>query len=208
MSKPIYQIGVGNNNIASNLAWKALSAAERKKLTDQEQASREAVGAKGILACDSAWADEMHPWWVLLRFPSLPARIEHTHILQKIGWLDITDAFTLLGTSQAEPEAVTVPNPIYKLWIIKNNPATAFTGNLPKGMDALRWEKHNALYKKHKSQVILTCDASWCNETFLAFGISAYPDVEANMNIIADLNEMGWPGYFECITYLGIASMG
>jgi len=208
MSKPIYQICVGNNNIASSQAWKALSEAEQKKLADQDQASQKAVGAKGILFCDSAWADEMHPWWGLLRFPSVQARIEHTHTLQKIGWLDITDAFTLLGTSGTEPEEVTVPNPIYKLWIIKNNPATAFTGNLPKGLDALRWEKHTALYKKHKSQVILTCDTSWCNEAFLAFGVSAYPNIEANMEIMEGLNEMGWPGYFECITYLGIASMG
>jgi hypothetical protein len=208
MSKPIYQIFVGNNNIAANLAWKALSEAERKKLTDQEQASREAVGAKAIVLCDSAWADEAHPWWGLLRFPSLQARLEHTRTLQKIGWLDITDAFTLLGTSEAEPEAVTVPNPIYKLWIIKNNPATAMTGNLPKGLDALRWEKHNALYKQHHSQVILSCGTAWCNEAYMAFGISVYPDVEANMNIMAGLNEMGWPGYFECISYLGISSMG
>jgi hypothetical protein len=46
MSKPIYQLFVGNNNVASNQAWKALSEAERKALMDQEQASRERLEPK------------------------------------------------------------------------------------------------------------------------------------------------------------------
>ena len=204
MSKAIYQLFVGNNNIAGNLAWKAMPEAERKSLEAQEQASRDAHGVKGIVVCNSAWADEMHPWWGILRFPDLQARIEHTRTLQKIGWLDFVDAFTLLGTSDAEPAAVTVPNPLYKLWIIKNNPAVADEARLPKGLEALMWEKHNALYKEYASQVILTCQAGWCNEAYIAFGLSAYPDVEANMKIMAGLNDLGWPGYMECNSYLGI----
>ena len=207
MSKPIYHMFVLNNNISANLAWKALSESEAQALSDQDRASRDAAGAKLIVFCDSAWADEMHLNWGVLRFPDLQARIEHTRNLRKIGWLDINDAFTLLGTSDAEPEVVTVPNPIYKLWIIKNNPATALTRNLPKGLDALMWEKHNALYKEYNSQVVLYCQSTWCNEAYQGFGISAYPDVEANMKIMEGLNELGWPGYMECITYLGIASM-
>jgi hypothetical protein len=207
MSKPIYQIFVGNNNIAGNLAWKALSEAKQKALWDQEKAAREVVGAKALLVCDSAWADEAHPWWGVSHFPDLQARIEQTRMLKKAGWLDIMDAFTLLGTSDNEPEAVTVPNPIYKLWIIKNNPATALTLNHPKGLDALMWEKHNALYKQYGSQTMLYCESTWCNEAYQGFEISVYPDVEANMKIMAGLNELGWPGYFEVISYLGISSM-
>lgn len=204
MSKPIYQLFVGNNNNARNQIWKPLSEAENKALVDQENASREAVGSKTIVMCDSAWTDEMHPWWGVLRFPDLQARIEHTRMLQKIGWLDMTDAFTLLGTSDTEPEEVTIPNPIYKLWIIRNNPAMALTGNLPKGLNALKWEKHNALYKEYNSQVILTCNSNWCNEAYLAFGVSAYPDVEANMKIMDGLNDLGWAGFVDCVSYLGI----
>ena len=205
MSTPIYQLFVLKNNIASNQAWKALSETENKALNDQEKASREEAGAKFVIGCNSAWADEAHPFWGVLRFPDLQARITHTQRLQKIGWLDITDAFTLLGTSDTEPETVTVPNPIYKLWIIKNNPATVLTGNLPKGLDALRWEKHNALYKENASQIMLACHSGWCNEAYQGFGISVYPSVEANMKVMAGLNELGWPGFFEVSSYLGIA---
>jgi hypothetical protein len=164
MSKPIYQLFVGNNNIARNQIWKSFPETDRKTLENQERASGEAVGGKAVVACYSAWADEAHPWWGVLRFPDLQARIEHTRTLQKIGWLDMTDAFTLLGTSDTEPEEVTIPNPIYKLWLIRNNPAMALTGNLPKGLNDLKWEKHNALYKEYNSQVVLTCSSSWCNE--------------------------------------------
>ena len=207
MSKPIYQIFLGNNNIAGNLAYKALSETERKALSDQEQASRDALGAKMIVMCDSAWADEMHPWWGVVRYPDLQARIEHTRTIQKIGWLDITDAFTLLGTSDTEPEAVTIPNPIYKLFILKNNPATALTRNLPEGLEALMWEKHNALMKELGAQMLLYCNTTWCNEAYSGFGIDAYPDVEANMKIMEALNDLGFAGYFEANTYLGIPSM-
>jgi hypothetical protein len=207
MGKPIYHLVVANNNIARNLAWKALAESERKTLEDQEQAAMEAVGAKVILVCDSAFADEMHPGWGVVRYPDLQARIDETRTNRKIGWLDINDAFTLLGISETEPEAVTVPDPIYKLWIIKNNPATALTRHHSKGLDALMEEKHNALYKEYGSQVILYCESTWCNEAYQGFGISAYPSVEANMKIMAGLGELGWPEYFECISYLGIRSM-
>jgi len=206
MSKPIYQIFLGNNNIAGNLAWKALSETERKALSDQEQASRDVLGAKMIIMCDSAWADEMHPWWGVVRYPDLQARIEHTRTLQKIGWLDTTDAFSLLGTSDTEPEVVTVANPIYKLWIIKNNPATALTRNHPKGLEALIWEKHTALYKQYGSQGILFCESAWCNEAYVGFGIDVFPDVETCMKVEEELIELGFPGYFESCTYLGIPS--
>jgi hypothetical protein len=52
--------------------------------------------------------------------------------------------------------------------------------------------------------VILTCSSSWRNEAYLAFGISAYPDIEANMKIMDGLNDLGWLGYFDCVSYLGI----
>ena len=207
MSKPIYEMYVVNHNLVATQANKALSEAQSKAIWDQHKAAEQATGVKDLFYCNSAWADEMHPEWGVARYPDLQARIEHTRLHQKAGFLDLVDAFSLLGTSETEPEAVTVPNPIYKLWILKNNPATALTYKNPKGLEALMWEKHNALYKQYGGQHILYCDSTWCNEAYQGFGISAYPDVEANMKIMAGLNELGWPGYFEVISYLGISSM-
>jgi hypothetical protein len=204
MSKPIYQLALGNKNLAGIQVWKALPEAQVKSLFDQEKASREAAGARAILFCDSSWADEMHHWWGVMRFPDLQARIDHTRRLDEMGWLDINDYFTLLGTSDSEPAEVTIPNPIYKLWILKYNPAAVQASRQPKGLEAAVFEKHDALYKQYGAQMVLYCDTYWCNEAYQGFGISAYPDIESNMKIMQGLSDLGWPGYIDSYSYLGI----
>ena len=101
MSTPIYQLFIGKNNVAANMARRAMPEAELKAIMEKEEASRKAVGAIGVVMCQSAWADEEHPWWGVHRFPSLEARMEHTRTLLNIGWLDGVDAFSLLGTSES-----------------------------------------------------------------------------------------------------------
>ena len=54
MNTPIYQVFYIKNSVASSQAWKALSAAERSALMEQERASREAVKANEIVICNSA----------------------------------------------------------------------------------------------------------------------------------------------------------
>jgi len=205
MGGPIYQIFVGRNNIASNIALKNMSKEELASISKKEEESRKAVGATAIVMCDSAWADEERPWWGAIRFPSLEARIQHVRTLKEIGWLDYSDAFSLLGTSEEEPQAVKIENPIYKLWLIKNNPAAAQANTLAKGLEGLVWAKHNAIYEEYKSQVVLYCSANWCNEAYLGFGISIFPDIEANMRVMETLTDLGWPRYTESITLLGIS---
>jgi hypothetical protein len=206
MGKPIYLLFVGNKNIASDLAWKALSETERKTIEDKQQAAVDVVGGTFVVRCDSAWADEMHPWWGVGRFPDLPARIEFIRLNQESGGLAFTDAFTLMGTSDTEPEAVTIPNPLYKLWIIKNNPATVFTRRQPKGVEKLLWDKHAALFKQYASQSILFCRSAWCNEAYEGFGIDVYPDIETHMQVEDELIDLGFPGYYDSVTYLGLPS--
>ena len=205
MNTPIYQVVYGKNSVTSNQAWKALSEAERSALTEQERASREEVKAETIVFCNSAWADEVHPWWGVIRFPDLAARIQHTQTLRKIGWLDIVEAFTLLGIAEREPEDVTIPNPIFKLWIGKTSPAgrRAYS-ELSKRLEATLWEKHNAIYQEAGSRVLLSCSSYWCNEAYPFFGVSVYPSVEANKQVMQALDELGWQRYLEVFTLLGI----
>jgi hypothetical protein len=205
MNSLIYQVHYIKNSAASNQAWKALSEAEQSALTEQERASRAEVKSKAILFCDSAWADEEHPAWGVLSFPDLAARMQHTRMLRKIGWLDLVEAFTLLGTSDREPEAVTIPNPIYKLWIIKSNPAcTGARSELSKGLEAALWEKHNAIYAETGSKTVLSCSSYWCSEAYPFFGVSVYPNIEANQKVMEVLDELGWQRYFDSFSLLGI----
>ena len=201
MNGAIYQIFVGNNNIAANLAWRTVSEDERKAVQEKERASREAVGAKEIVSCDSAWTDEMHPWWGVLQYPDMQARIEHTRTLREIGWLDVVDAFTLLGTAMSGPETPHIPNPIYKLWIVKNDPAVI---DFPDDLQSVILEKHAALFRECSSQMLLVCDSSWCNEAYTSFGLEVYPDFESLQSIHAQLVRLGWRKGFNAITYLGI----
>ena len=205
MNTPIYQIFYIKNSAAANQAWKALSETERSTLIEQEKASRAEVKAEEILFCNSAWADEQHPAWGVIRFPDLAARIQHTRTLKKIGWLEIVEAFTLLGTSDSEPERVTFSNPIYKLWIGRTTPAgTAAQSQVSKGLEAAAWEKHDAIYEETGSQMVLSCSSYWCNEAYPFFGVSAYPSIEANQKVMEFLDELGWQRYMDVFTLLGL----
>jgi hypothetical protein len=205
MSTPIYQISIIKNNVAMWQAYRALTDEQRNDLNRKQVASLEAVGAKQIVDCFSAWADEEHPYWGLLRFPSLEARIKHTQTLDEIGWLENVDAFTLLGTTESEPLEVTTPNPIYKLWINKSNPAGEKRfSELSQDELAAATEKHNAIYQKNGGMIIIQCNSYWCNEAYPSFGISVYPSVEANMKVMEGLDTLGWRQAVDCFTLLGI----
>jgi hypothetical protein len=208
MSTPIYQIFIMKNSVAANQAWLALSEAERKALTEKDDASRKAVNAKVILACNSAWANEEYSAWGLLRFPDLAARIAHTRTLQEIGWFDRVEAFTLLGTSETEPVEVTIPNPIYKLWLIKTNPAAEIEMSKHSkeeiaAITAAAFEKHDAIYRETGSITMLQCSSYWCNEAYTNFGISVYPSIEANMKVMQVLEQAGWRMVVDVFTLLG-----
>ena len=206
MTSPIYQIAIGNHNVAGIQAWKAMPQAERDEMNKKQMASLDAVCGKTILSCYSAWTDEEHPWWVLIRFPSLEARVQHTRTLAEIGWLDLMDAFTLLGTSESEPAEVTFPNPIYKLWVIRSDPAGGQAQNsMTKDLAATIFEKHDAIYAETGSITMIQCNSYWCSEAYPTFGISAYPNIEANMKVMQVLADLGWQAYVDSLSLLGIS---
>jgi hypothetical protein len=205
MSTPIYSLFIGKNNVAANLAYKAMGEEESAKLFEKMGDSLKEVGADVVISCSSAFANEETPFWGIVRFPDLQARIQQVRKLQQIGWTDITDAFTLLGTAAQEPVEVTIPNPIYKLWLIKSTPAGAFNmATMPKGMESLMWEKHDALFKEMESQTVLSCDCYWSNEGYAYFGVDAYPNIEAAIAIQKGLVELGWPRNLDSFTIFGV----
>jgi len=204
MSTPVYQLFIGKHSIAALQAQKALSKAKRDDLMGKQLASLQKVGATNLVFCDSFWADEEHPFWGVNRFPSLDALREHARTLQSLQWADILEAFTLLGTSDMEPPAVTIPNPIYKVWLIRSNPAGSMAqAGMSHVLNAAAFEKHDALYKENGSLVLLVCNSYWCNEAYPNFGVSVYPNVEANMLIQQGLADIGWQRYTDSFTVLG-----
>jgi len=207
MSTPIYQLAVIKNNISMWQAYNALSEEERNDLTGKMNASTENVGGKTILACYSAWADEEHPYWNLLYFPSVEARIQQTLKLQEIGWLQGVDAFTLMGTSESEPLEVTIPNPIYKLWVTRASPAVNQYVSQFSQEEIKMYEKEVYSISQDVGAVqVIQCDSYWCNEDFPSFGVIAYPSIEADMEHMKALEKLGWKRAFNAFTLLGTPS--
>jgi hypothetical protein len=205
VSTPIYQLFIIKNNVAMWQAYNALSETQKKDLNGKQAASLKAVGAQEILSCFSAWADEEHPYWGVHRFPGLEARIKHTQTLQQIGWLEGMDAITLLGTSESAPVSVTIPNPIYKLWMIKTSPAgEARLREFTQAEYAETMQKHDNIMKDLGVVNVITCNAYWCNEGYSYFGIDAYPNIEANMKMMQELEKLGWKQAIDSFTLLGI----
>ena len=204
MSTPVYQLFIGKHSVAALQLQKAFSKAKRDELMGKQMESMQKVGATNLVFCDSYWADEEHPWWGVSRFPSIEARLEHARDLQKFEWDDIVEAFTLLGTAETEPPAVTIQNPIYKVWVLRSNPAGYMAqAGMSMGLSAAGFEKHDALYKENKSLVLLYCNSYWCNEAYPIFGVSVYPNVEANMRIQQGLADLGWQRYIDSFSILG-----
>lgn len=141
------------------------------------------------------------------RHPDLQARIEHTCTLQKIGWLDITDSFLLLGTSDDVPHFPSFPNPIYQLWIAKADPVTrANRDHLSKEETDALWAKWQESVNRTGACTMLGCESNWANEELPSFGIMAFPSIKARQEHVKDLEKLIWPLYITAFTVLGMAN--
>jgi hypothetical protein len=204
MSKPIYQLWMARNQ-PSMAAYEALSETQQKALMEQNEASTKGVGARELLSCDCAWANETYTGWGITQFPDVAARIKHTQNLQKAGWFRIVDAFTLLGTADDAPKAVTFPKPIYELWVIKNNPVAMQNFSLlSKDEGDAMWAKHNQGLERYQSFNWLFCDSSWCDDQHPNFGVNVYPSIEAEQFHKSELAKIQWGKYFDAFSILGV----
>lgn len=204
MSKSIYGLWMVRNH-PTTTAYDALSETQQKAMWEMNEASNKRVGARELLSCDCAWANETYTGWGISLFPDLAARIEHTRDLQKAGWFRIVDAFTLLGTAEEEPKSVTFANPVYELWVIKNNPAALQNySQLSKEQVDAMWAKHNQGLERYQSFNWLFCDSSWCDDAHPNFGVNVYPSIEAEQYHKSELAKMQWGKFFDAFSILGV----
>lgn len=162
-------------------------------------------GVKWVVYCDATWANEEYFVFGINTYKDIPARIADWKEIEKAAWYQYIDLLTLMGTSDQEPQLPTFPNPIYQLFMIRNDPATA--ANLAretKEEAATRQEKWNESDKRTGACTVLVCDSYWANEDYLGFGVLAFPSVEARQAHAKDLLEMHWNQYYSAFTLLGI----
>lgn len=168
-------------------------------------------GAEWVAYCDCTWANEEYSVWAVNTYSDVHARIEHMKEITKAGWFQYADLFTLLGidTDGTGPQKPNFPNPIYSLWVIRNDPAALANYNrLSKEEEAELWRKHNENEDLTGACMVLRCKSYWANEEYWGFGISAYPSIEALVQNSEGLEKLNWPLYFKSFTLLGIPREG
>jgi hypothetical protein len=95
MSGPIYKLFL----LKPLPSWYALSEEEQNAIDAKVAESRDKVGAKLIVACESAWSSEQWMGFGVEEFPDIEAVQKHTAYLNQLNWPhQYAESMTLLGT--------------------------------------------------------------------------------------------------------------
>ena len=92
---------------------------------------------------------------------------------------------------------------IYKLWRIKR--WTEAWLQLPKEEQDKIFEHVVKSLESVGGKWTIRCTSYWANEACLAWGVNAYPDLEAAFTDGENLRKMDWGRYLETETILGIS---
>jgi peptidoglycan/xylan/chitin deacetylase (PgdA/CDA1 family) len=91
--------------------------------------------------------------------------------------------------------------PIYKLWMAR----------FDRSIQQLSAEEQQALMDKVQQalkqvggKTIVMCASGWANEQWQFFGVEEFPDIEAVQKQAGLHMEIGWSGYGESFSLLGI----
>ena len=93
--------------------------------------------------------------------------------------------------------------PIYLLVLGKGHTEAWFQFSKEE-KDAL-WEKVMAADKRAGAKWLILCKARWADEELLDWGVLEYPSMEAYLQKVDELEELGWWRYFSAKTILGTA---
>jgi hypothetical protein len=161
-------------------------------------------GARWVVYCNCAWCSEEYKFFAVNTYTDIQARIAHIKEIEKTAWFQYAEVFNLLGTSSEEPQMPAFPNPIYQLFIARNNPLTgANHARETEEEETARWALWQESAKRTGASVVLYCDSYWANEDYLGFGLVAFPSVEARQEHAADLMKMKWTQFYSAFTLLG-----
>jgi hypothetical protein len=205
----IYMLWLWKNTPTSNRAYDNRSDVEDKALSAAlSDEVMKGCGAEWVLYCNSTWANEEYRKWGITRFNSIEARMAHMRLLEEAGWYRMGEMASLLGildNAASEPKKPDYPNPIYQLFIMRQNPMTngnysRLTGDEQQHLWAA-WEESA---KRHNIHRFLFCKSGWCNEDQPFFGVVTFPNIAARQAHWDDLVALNWWQYFSAFTLLGI----
>lgn len=201
MTGPIYSLFLVHG---FREAYYQLSDAERDAFWGRIESVSQAVGSKNLLTCSSRWCNEAVAAWGLEQFPDLKAVQESARLHEDNQHLRYLETETILGTKQGD-EAIPVvgfPNPIYQLWMVKAQ-AMQSIDSLPKEQSDALWAEVEKSILSQGGVSLLVCNSYWSSEEIMYFGISAWPNLEAEQAHFKDLEKIGWHNFMHGRTILG-----
>ncbi len=200
----IYQLYIIKNTYDSDQFMFNLPEEQQKQLREQHEQVAKESGSQSILTAYSAWANEETLGWGVEAFADAAARIKHTLGLERIGWLKHVKAFTLLGTPVGERQTPNFPNPIYKLWMARNDSAAAMNfSHLTEAEKRAFWDQDHRKLDEVGGCYLFWCKSWWCSEEFTSWGVNAYPSIEAAQAHGEGLEAMNIARYQPGIALLG-----
>ena len=201
MSEPIYSVYIVHT---FREAYYQLSAEGKGQFWARVEETGKIAGSSSVLVCGSKWANEHNAAWGVEEFPDMASIQLSVDTHEKNEHYRYLEAETCLGSKIGGEGmgAVNFPNPIYQLWMVKNSNNDPHESLSQADRDRL-WEKMGAAVSKNGAVEVLTCECTWSNEEYKAFGVLAWPNLEALQAHTKELTNLGWYRYIYAKSILG-----
>ncbi len=201
MTSPIYKLSIIRGFREAHYQF---SKEENDRLWSNVGKNEESAGAKLILACDARWGNEAYANWGIIEYPDLQAVQKVTRENEDNNLFRYVDSETYLGTKiDGFPSApVNFQNPLYQLFLIKNQNNDLWESLAADTRDRIGAGIMESIQKLGGVPVI-GCDTNWSSEEYAAFGVIAWPNLEAEQAHFKDIGKLGWHRYTYAKTILG-----
>ena len=201
MSEPIYSIYIVHS---FREAYYQLSAEGKGQFWAKVDETGKTAGSTSHLVCRSQWSNERYVAWGLEEFPDLASIQLSVQTHEDNEHYRYLEAETCLGSKIGGKgiEAVDFPNPLYQLWLVKNINNDPWESLSKADRDRI-WEQMGASIDKNGGVEVLTCESTWSNEEYSAFGVLAWPSLEAQQAHSKELANIGWYRYIYTKIILG-----
>ncbi|MFT3893116.1 MAG: hypothetical protein QM730_15915 [Anaerolineales bacterium] len=187
-------------------AYYQLSPEGRDQLWARVGESSQAAGAKTIVGCYSRWSNETYPAWGIEEYPNLQALQQSARTNEKNQHFRYLEAETYNGvlTEGFQIPTVDIPDPIYQLFLVKNQHNDAWASLAEDTRDRIFAAVGESI-RKNCGINLIGCDINRSNEEYSFFGVTAWPTIEAEQAHFQELTKLGWNCYFYAKTILGTA---
>jgi hypothetical protein len=182
-------------------AYYGLPKTEFEKYYQKRSKAFDDADGKEYLFCVSAWANERWGGWGLEEFPSMEAKVAYSTDLYKIGHLRYIIAWSIMGVLMPGTEFKFEEAPYYRaFWMNFSEPWYALTSDQ---QDELMM-KVDQTHAEFGSKRIILCNSHWATSEWMAWGVEAYPSLEAMVGRAAKLGEMGWIKFTQAMSLPGV----